>query len=68
MDDLHARRAASFGYAATEYALHRPDYPDQAVAWALASMLSSGPNGGPVLDGRVLDLGAGTGKLTTAIL
>jgi SAM-dependent methyltransferase len=73
VDDLHARRAASFGYAATEYALHRPDYPDQAVAWALASMLSSGPNGGPVLDGpvldgRVLDLGAGTGKLTTAIL
>ena len=63
VDDLHTRRAASFGHAATEYALHRPDYPDQAVAWALASILSSGPN-----VGTVLDLGAGTGKLTTAIL
>jgi SAM-dependent methyltransferase len=68
VDDLHARRAASFGYAATEYALHRPDYPDQAVAWALASMLTSGPNVDPVLGGPVLDLGAGTGKLTAAIL
>lgn len=78
MDDLHARRAASFGAAASEYALHRPDYPDQAVAWTLAAMGISGPNsgpvvggpvvGGPVNDGTVLDLGAGTGKLTTAIL
>ncbi|MGH3973176.1 MAG: class I SAM-dependent methyltransferase [Pseudonocardiaceae bacterium] len=67
MDDLHARRAASFGYVATEYALHRPDYPDQAVAWALASLPRSDPNG--ALDiGRVLDLGAGTGKLTAAIM
>lgn len=67
MDDLHARRAASFGYVATEYALHRPDYPDQAVAWALASMPSSGPNGASDI-GTVLDLGAGTGKLTAAIV
>ncbi|MGH3801173.1 MAG: class I SAM-dependent methyltransferase [Pseudonocardiaceae bacterium] len=59
VDDLHARRAASFGSVATEYALHRPDYPDEAVAWALASV----PH-----DGTVLDLGAGTGKLTAAIL
>lgn len=59
VDDLHARRAASFGSVATEYALHRPDYPDEAVAWALASL----PN-----VGRVLDLGAGTGKLTAAIV
>ncbi len=59
VDDLHARRATSFGSVATEYALHRPDYPDEAAAWALA----------PLRHGfRVLDLGAGTGKLTAAIL
>lgn len=67
MDDLHARRAASFGYVATEYALHRPDYPDQAVVWALASMSSNGPDGASGV-GTVLDLGAGTGKLTAAIV
>jgi SAM-dependent methyltransferase len=44
---------------ATAYALHRPDYPDQAVAWALGST----PNGT-----EVLDLAAGTGKLTEAIV
>ena len=59
MDDLHARRAASFGEVAGEYARHRPGYPDEAVAWALA----------PLTDGaRVLDLAAGTGKLTEAVL
>jgi SAM-dependent methyltransferase len=63
VDDLHARRAASFGSVATEYALHRPDYPDQAVAWALASVPTSGLN-----SATVLDLGAGTGKLTAAIV
>ncbi|MGH3777531.1 MAG: class I SAM-dependent methyltransferase [Pseudonocardiaceae bacterium] len=63
MDDLHAQRAASFGQVATEYALHRPDYPDEAVAWALASL----PLRAPII-GTVLDLGAGTGKLTAAIL
>jgi SAM-dependent methyltransferase len=63
VDDLHARRAASFGSVATEYAIHRPDYPDHAVAWALASV----PNGAPH-SAIVLDLGAGTGKLTAAIV
>ncbi len=63
VDHLHARRAASFGQVATEYALHRPDYPDEAVAWALAPL----PHGAPFI-GTVLDLGAGTGKLTAAIL
>lgn len=56
-----ARRARSFGDSATAYADERPDYPDAAVRWAL----------GPVADRaapRVLDLGAGTGKLTEVLL
>ncbi|MDQ4011585.1 MAG: class I SAM-dependent methyltransferase [Actinomycetota bacterium] len=63
MEDPQARRATSFGYVATEYALHRPDYPDEAVAWALGSLARGSRN-----SATVLDLGAGTGKLTAAIL
>ena len=48
---------SSFGVAATAYAEHRPDYALAAVRWALE------PAPGP----RVLDLGAGTGKLTGAL-
>ena len=48
------RHASSFGTAASAYAEHRPDYAQAAVTWALG--LAAGP--------RVLDLGAGTGKLT----
>ncbi|MFC0007568.1 class I SAM-dependent methyltransferase [Micromonospora siamensis] len=48
------RHASSFGAAATAYAEHRPDYARDAVRWAL--------EGAP--GRRVLDLGAGTGKLT----
>lgn len=59
MDDHHARRARSFGAIATSYAQHRPDYPEQAVAWALESLSGSAP---------VVDLAAGTGKLTEAML
>ena len=58
--DLKARRAASFGAAARSYAEHRPSYPDAAVAWILE----------PVRDRRivrVLDLGAGTGRVTEAL-
>jgi SAM-dependent methyltransferase len=51
-------RRLVFGAAAEDYAAHRPDYPDAAVAWALD------PAPGP----RVLDLGAGTGKLTARLL
>lgn len=47
----------SFGAAATTYAEHRPDYAAAAIDWALAN--APGP--------RVLDLGAGTGKLTAAL-
>jgi SAM-dependent methyltransferase len=52
------REASSFGAAATEYAEHRPDYAADAVRWALA----------PAPGSRVLDLGAGTGKLTAALV
>ena len=50
--------SSSFGAAATEYAEHRPDYAQAAVRWALEG--APGP--------RVLDLGAGTGKLTATLV
>jgi SAM-dependent methyltransferase len=49
---------SSFGAAAAAYAEHRPDYAQDAVRWALE------PAPGP----RVLDLGAGTGKLTATLV
>jgi SAM-dependent methyltransferase len=63
VDDLIARHARSFGPVAAEYAEHRPDYPDAAVSWALEPVPRP-PCGPP----RVLDLGAGTGKLTEALV
>jgi SAM-dependent methyltransferase len=50
-----AVRARSFGAAADAYERARPSYPDDAVDWLL-----------PECAGTVLDLGAGTGKLTRA--
>ena len=50
--------SSSFGAAAGAYAEHRPDYAQAAVSWALE--YTPGP--------RVLDLGAGTGKLTGALI
>jgi SAM-dependent methyltransferase len=61
-DSVHARRASSFGAAASAYAQHRPDYPLAAIAWA-AEPVPERP-GRPV---RILDLGAGTGKLTAQL-
>lgn len=52
--DLHAR---SFDRAADVYEAARPDYPAEAVAWLLED--SRGP---------VLDLGAGTGKLSRSLV
>lgn len=52
------RHAAAFGTAAAAYAEHRPDYAPEAIGWALE--LAPGP--------RVLDLGAGTGKLTAGLV
>ncbi|MQY27134.1 class I SAM-dependent methyltransferase [Nocardia aurantia] len=59
--ELLARRAGSFGAAAAAYAEHRPDYPADAIRWALRPL---GGIGHP----EVLDLGAGTGKLTEGLL
>ncbi|MEL7974293.1 methyltransferase domain-containing protein [Isoptericola sp. F-RaC21] len=53
----HAVRAASFDRDADVYAQVRPTYPRDAVAWLL-------PRGAR----RVLDLAAGTGKLTEVVV
>lgn len=52
--DLHA---ASFDRAADVYDASRPSYPADAVSWLLDGA-----------EGPVLDLGAGTGKLTAALV
>jgi SAM-dependent methyltransferase len=52
-----AELASSFGAAAGTYAEHRPDYATAAVEWALERAPGR----------RVLDLGAGTGKLTEGL-
>ncbi|MGW3043365.1 class I SAM-dependent methyltransferase [Kitasatospora sp. NPDC001159] len=57
-NDQRLLHASSFGAAAAAYAEHRPDYAQDAVRWALD------PAPGP----RVLDLGAGTGKLTATLI
>jgi ubiquinone/menaquinone biosynthesis C-methylase UbiE len=52
-----AQRASSFASVADEYERGRPGYPREAIEWLL---------GADPLD--VLDLGAGTGKLTSTLL
>ncbi|MFI1990433.1 class I SAM-dependent methyltransferase [Actinoplanes sp. NPDC020271] len=54
--DAFADRASSFGTAADAYERGRPPYPESALDFLL-------PPGSP----KVLDLGAGTGKLTRQI-
>lgn len=50
------RRSASFDSVARAYAANRPGYPPEAVAW----LTGEPPR-------RVLELGSGTGKLTTQL-
>ncbi len=57
--DERVRYGSSFGAAAAAYAEHRPDYARAAVQWALG-LAPPRP--------RVLDLGAGTGKLTATLV
>jgi ubiquinone/menaquinone biosynthesis C-methylase UbiE len=52
-------RARSFGQNAVEYADYRPGYPLNAVSWGLSSVRDPDP--------YIVDLGAGTGKLTQAL-
>jgi SAM-dependent methyltransferase len=59
-EELRSRRARSFGPTAAAYAEHRPDYPADGIRWGLAAA------SGEVA--RVLDLAAGTGKLTGGLL
>lgn len=54
------QRATSFGARAAEYESGRPGYPDEAVSW----MLDPLPQGRR----RIADIGAGTGKLTRALV
>ncbi|GAB2540798.1 class I SAM-dependent methyltransferase [Nocardia heshunensis] len=56
--DARQRHSSSFGAAAATYAAHRPDYAPEALHWALESAPGR----------RVLDLGAGTGKLTAGLI
>lgn len=55
-DPATVRSARSFGRAASVYREARPGYPVEAIAWLIGAAV------------RVVDLGAGTGKVTEALV
>ncbi len=57
MSEEHQRRARSFGSVADAYDRGRPSYPDDAVRWLVGGEQAT-----------VLELGAGTGKLTERLV
>jgi SAM-dependent methyltransferase len=61
VSDPRRERSLSFGSEAAAYERGRPSYPPEAVDWLLAPTDS-------FRAGEVLDLGAGTGKLTTRLV
>ena len=60
-DPDRAERSRSFETVAADYERHRPDYPEEAIRWAASELGLGGAS-------RVLDLGAGTGKLTRGLV
>ncbi|MCI1748806.1 MAG: class I SAM-dependent methyltransferase [Acidipropionibacterium sp.] len=58
-EESRRARAGSFGEAAAGYQRYRPDYPLEAVSFLID---------GAAAGSRILDLGAGTGKLTDRLL
>jgi SAM-dependent methyltransferase len=56
-DELWSTRRTSFGSAADAYAAGRPSYPENALDWVLTSSAA-----------RVLDLAAGSGRLSEQLL
>jgi len=56
-----ATRSRSFETIAAEYERNRPEYPEEALRWAADRIGLERP-------ARVLDIGAGTGKLTRGLV